>query len=93
MKKYKTIYNRNMRKGCFPEEKSYERETRLAERYAYLERQMFIRKLTDSEIRELRKLDLYAKTEPYIADIFREMAEESEKYPQYIKDVPEWAQN
>lgn len=51
------------------------------------------RYLTKSEAAEMNKLVHYLQVEPFLADIFREMREESEKYPQYIKDVPEWAQN
>lgn len=51
------------------------------------------RYLTKGEAAEMNKLVHYLQVEPFLADIFREMREESEKYPQYIKDVPEWAQN
>lgn len=62
-----------------------------AKRQAQLEKIAKVRYLTDKEAKELRKLDLLLGVEPYLADIFHEMAEESEKYAQYIKDVPEWA--
>lgn len=51
------------------------------------------RYLTKSEAAEINKLIHYLQVEPFLADIFREMQEESEKYPQYLHDVPEWAQN
>lgn len=51
------------------------------------------RYLTKSEAAEINKLVHYLQVEPFLADIFREMQEESEKYPQYLHEVPEWAQN
>lgn len=51
------------------------------------------RYLTKREAAEINKLIHYLQVEPFLADIFREMQEESEKYPQYLHDVPEWAQN
>jgi len=51
------------------------------------------RYLTKKEAAEVNKLVHYLQVEPFLADIFREMQEESEKYPQYLHDVPEWAQN
>ena len=51
------------------------------------------RYLTKREAAEVNKLVHYLQVEPFLADIFREMREESEKYPQYLHDVPEWAQN
>lgn len=51
------------------------------------------RYLTKSEAAEIKKLCHYLQVEPFLADIFREMQEESEKYPQYLHEVPEWAQN
>lgn len=51
------------------------------------------RYLTKREAAEVNKLVHYLQVEPFLADIFREMQEESEKYPQYLHDVPEWAQN
>lgn len=51
------------------------------------------RYLTKSEAAEINKLVHYLQVEPFLADIFREMREESEKYPQYLHEVPEWAQN
>lgn len=50
------------------------------------------RYLTRKEAAEIERLCYLLKVEPFLSDIFREMREESEKYPQYIKDVPEWAQ-
>lgn len=51
------------------------------------------RYLTKREAAEINKLIHYLQVEPFLSDIFREMQEESEKYPQYLHDVPEWAQN
>ena len=51
------------------------------------------RYLTKREAAEVNKLVHYLQVEPFLADIFREMQEESEKYHQYLHDVPEWAQN
>lgn len=51
------------------------------------------RYLTKKEAAEINKLVHYLQVEPFLSDIFREMQEESEKYPQYLHDVPEWAQN
>lgn len=49
------------------------------------------RYLTDAEVKELRKLDYLAKVDESLYIVEREMREESEKYAQYVHDVPEWA--
>lgn len=49
------------------------------------------RYLTDAEVKELRKLDYLAKIDESLWLVEREMREESEKYAQYVHDVPEWA--
>ena len=49
------------------------------------------RYLTKKEAAEINKLVHYLRVEPFLADIFREMAEESKKYAQYLHEVPEWA--
>lgn len=51
------------------------------------------RYLTDAEVKELRKLDYLAKVDESLYLVEREMREESEKYAQYVHDVPEWAKN
>ena len=51
------------------------------------------RYLTNGEAAEVNKLVHYLQVEPFLADIFREMQEESEKYHQYLHDVPAWSQN
>lgn len=60
-------------------------------RRAELEKISFERYLTDAEVKELRKLDYLAKVDAEMWIIEREMREESEKYAQYVHDVPEWA--
>lgn len=59
-----------------------------------LERISEKRYLTDAEIKELRKLDYLIALdggdfEKFLAD----WKEESEKYDQYVHEVPEWAKN
>lgn len=49
------------------------------------------RYLTDAEVKELRKLDYLAKVDESLWLVEREMREESEKYAQYVHDVPKWA--
>jgi len=49
------------------------------------------RYLTDAEVKELRKLDYLAKVDEELWLVERDMREESEKYAQYVHDVPEWA--
>lgn len=95
-KKRKLRNERNIRNGkaCNVEA---ELEGKISEikcrirRRAELEKISFERYLTDAEVKELRKLDYLAKVDAEMWMIEREMREESEKYAQYVHDVPEWA--
>lgn len=71
-------------------DKIAERVNRI-QRRAELEKIAEKRYLTDSEVKELRKLDYLAKVDSELWLIERDMREESEKYAQYVHDVPEWA--
>lgn len=71
-------------------DKIAERVNRI-QRRAELEKIAEKRYLTDSEVKELRKLDYLAKVDAELWTIERDMREESEKYAQYVHDVPEWA--
>ena len=66
-------------------------EVKRIRRRAELEKISLKRYLTDAEVKELRRLDYLAKVDAELWIIEREMREESEKYAQYVHDVPEWA--
>lgn len=51
------------------------------------------RYLTDAEVKELRRVDYLLAVIPYMGSLLRDMKAEAERYPQYIKEVPEWAKN
>lgn len=84
-------WRHNHRFGEFVQEKRIDR-TKEAKRQRELEKISFVRKLTDAEMRELRKLDYLEKVEGSFAEFLEENREENAKYAQYLHDVPKWAQ-